>query len=132
MNRLRGRDPGQLVEQTGEVLADLWVAGEDAEVLVDPGGLRVVVAGTDVAVAHQALGLLADDQAQLGVGLQPDDAVDDVDARLLELAGPADVVDLVEPRLDLDDGEDLLAGLRRVDEGVDDRASRRTCGRGSA
>ena len=55
------------------------------------------------------------------MGLEPDDAVDDVDARLLELAGPGDVVDLVEARLDLDDGEHLLARLGGVDEGVDDR-----------
>ena len=56
------------------------------------------------------------------MGLEPDDAVDHVDAGVLELAGPADVGLLVEAGLDLDDGEHLLAGLGRVDEGVDDRA----------
>jgi hypothetical protein len=73
-----------------------------------------------VAVADQALGLLADDEAELRVGLEADDAVDDVHAGLLQLAGPADVVDLVEPGLDLDDGQHLLAGAGGVDEGVDD------------
>ena len=113
-------EAGEQVEEAREVLADLRVAGEEAEVLVDPRRLAVVVAGADVAVADEALRLLAHDEAELGVGLEPDDAVDDVDARLLQLAGPRDVVDLVEAGLDLDDREHLLARLGRVDEGVDD------------
>ena len=52
---------------------------------------------------------------------RPDQAVDDVAARLLELAGPADVGLLVEAGLDLDDHQHLLAGLGGVDQGVDDR-----------
>ena len=113
--------PGELVEQPAQVLADLRVAGEHAEVLVQPGGLRVVVPGADVAVAAQPVGLLADHQAELGVRLQPDDAVDHVHPGLLQLAGPEDVRLLVEAGLDLDQGEHLLAGLGRVDQGVDDR-----------
>ena len=50
------------------------------------------------------------------MGLQPDQAVDDVHAGLLELARPGDVRGLVEPGLDLDEGEHLLAGLGGVDE----------------
>lgn len=50
MNRLRGATP-ELVEQAGEVLADLRVVGEQPEVLVEAGRLGVVVAGSDVAVA---------------------------------------------------------------------------------
>ena len=132
MNRLRGAIPDSWLNSRVRSSPTCGSQVRSAEVLVDAGGLRVVVAGADVAVADQALGLLAHDEAQLGVGLQADDAVDDVDAGLLELAGPADVVDLVEAGLDLDDGEDLLAGLGGVDEGVDDRASHRRCGRASA
>ena len=46
--------------------------------------LRVVVAGADVAVAADAVGLVAHDERGLGVHLEPDEAVDDVDARLLQ------------------------------------------------
>ena len=53
--------------------------------------------------------------------LQPDLAVDHVAAGVLELARPADVGLLVEAGLDLDDHQHLLAGLGRVDQGVDDR-----------
>ena len=97
------------------------VGGEQPEVLVEPRGLGVVVAGADVGVAADAVGLVAHDHRQLAVGLEPDQAVDDVAAGLLELAGPADVGLLVEARLDLDEHQHLLAGLGGVDERVDDR-----------
>ena len=53
--------------------------------------------------------------------LQSDDAVDDVHTRALELARPCDVRVLVEARLEFDEREHLLAGVRGVDERVDDR-----------
>ena len=61
---------GEVVEQLGDVVADRRVAGEEADVLVQPGGSRVVVAGADVAVAAQAVVVGADHQHALGVGLQ--------------------------------------------------------------
>ena len=72
-------------------------------------------------VAAQPGRLLAHHQRQLAVGLQPEHAVDDVAAGLLQLAGPGDVGLLVEAGLDLDEGQHLLAGLGRLDQGVDDR-----------
>ena len=96
------RVAAQLVEQAGQVLTDHRVAGEQAEVRVQAGGLRVVVAGAHVAVALEAVLLLADDFDELAVGLEADDAVDDVHAGAFELAGPGDVGVLVEARLDLD------------------------------
>lgn len=53
------------------------------------------------------------------MGLQAHQAVDDVAAGLLQLAGPLDVGGLVEAGLDLHQDEDLLAGLGRLDERVD-------------
>jgi len=110
----------QHVEQTRDVLADLGVGGEEADVLVQARGLRVVVARADVDVAAQLVAVVANDHRELAVGLEPDEPVDDVAAGLLELAGPVDVGLLVEPGLDLDDREHLLALLRRGHEGVDD------------
>ncbi len=112
----------QFVEQPGEVAPDLVVDGEQAEVLVDAAGLGVVVAGADVAVVTQHAVLLADDERELAVRLEADEAVDDVHAGLLELARPHDVRRFVESRLDLDEGQHLLAGLRRVDQRLHDRA----------
>jgi len=116
-----GRVARELVEQAGEVLPDVPVTGEEAEVLVPARRLRVVVPGADVAVPLQSVRLLAHHEHQLAVGLQADQPVHHVHARLFQLAGPGDVVLLVEPGLDLHDGEHLLACLGGVDQGVDDR-----------
>ena len=115
------REARQVVEQVRDVLADALVRGEQPVVLVHPRGLRVVVAGADVHVAPDPLGLVAHHHRQLAVRLQADLPVDDVAARVLELAGPADVRLLVEARLQLDEHEHLLAGLGRVDQRLDDR-----------
>ncbi len=84
--------------------------------------MRVVVAGADVAVAADAVGLLAHDEQDLGVRLQPDEAVHDVHARLFEDAGPVDVRLLVEARLELDERDHLLALLGGLDQRRDERA----------
>ena len=98
------------------------IGGEQADVLVEPGRLGVVVAGADVAVAADPVGLLAHHEQRLGVGLEADEPVDDVHAGLLERAGPADVRRLVEARLELDQDRHLLAPLGRPDQRLDDRA----------
>ena len=124
---------GEVVEQLREVGAEIGVAREHAEVFVGGRGLRVVVAGADVAVAADAVGLLAHDEQDLGVRLQPDEPVHDVRARLLEHAGPFDVRLLVEARLQLDERDHLLARFGRLHERRDDaRPRRRRCGTASA
>ena len=113
---------GEVVEQLGDVGADVVVAREDAEVLVDPRRVGVVVAGADVAVAAQLVAVVAHDEHALRVRLQPDHAVHDVDAGALELFRPVDVVGLVEAGLQLDEHGDLHAALGGADQRPDDRA----------
>jgi hypothetical protein len=50
------------------------------------------------------------------VGLQLDEAVDDLHAGALQVARPADIGLLVEARLELDQRGDRLAGLGRLDQ----------------
>ena len=107
---------GEVVEQLGELGTELGIGGEQPEVLVERGGLRVVVAGADVAVATDAVVLLTHDEEDLGVGLEADEAVHHVHARLFEHARPLDVRLLVEACLQLHERDDLLALARRVDE----------------
>ena len=109
-----------MVEQLRDVVAELLVVGEHAEVLVEHGGLRVVVAGADVAVAMDAVLFLANDEQDLGVRLQADEPVHDVGAGLLEHAGPFDVGLFLEARLELDERNDLLARLRGLGQRRDD------------
>ncbi len=113
---------GQVVEQLGQVGSERRVAGEQPEVLVQPGGLGVVVAGSDVAVAGHAIAFLAHHQAGLGVGLQSDQPVHHVHTRTLQAAGPFDVVLLIEACLELDQRDHLLAAFRGLDERRHDRA----------
>ena len=112
---------GQVVEQGRDVLAEVGVAGEEAQVGVDAGRLRIVVAGRQVDVAANAVVLAADHQGDLAVRLQADEAEDDVDAGLFQLARPEDVAFLVEAGLQLDDGGHLLAVVGRPLQGADDR-----------
>ena len=51
---LRMPEAGQVVEEVGDVRADVGVGREEAEVLVEPRRRGVVVAGADVGVAAQA------------------------------------------------------------------------------
>src|SRR6185295_11965708 len=74
-----------------------------------------------VDVAADAVFLAADDEGDLAMRLQADEAEDDVDARFLQLAGPEDVAFLVEPSLQLDDGGHLLAAVGGEGERLDDR-----------
>src|SRR4029079_18810332 len=115
-------EAGQDVEEVRDVRPELGPAAQQPEVRVEPGGPVVVVAGPDVALQAQPGALTSDDEADLRVGLEPDEAVDDVGARLLELAGPDDVRLLVEAGLDLDEDDDLLAALGGADQVADDRA----------
>ena len=112
-----------MVEQVGDIGADLRVGGEDADVFVDPGGAMVVVARADVAVAADAIGFLANSHCDLRVNLQAEQAIGDMDPRLFEATGPADVRCLVEPGLELNEHGDLLALFGRLDAGIDDRAA---------
>ena len=102
-------EPGQHVEQVGEVGADCFVGGEQPEVFVETGGLRVVVAGADVCVAPQPVALATHHQRDLGVGLESGDAVHDVNPGLFEQPGPQDVRFLVEPGTQFDQHDDLFA-----------------------
>ena len=75
-----------------------------------------------MGVAGDPLALAAHHQGELGVGLEPDHAIGDVDADVLQALRPFDVALLVEAGLQLDQGDHLLARLGRLDQGSHDRA----------
>ena len=105
------------VKKGGQVLSDLGAGGQDAQVGVEAAGLLIVIASTEVAVALEARRFLAQHEAGLAVGLEAGEAIDDVDASLLQATRPGDVGLLVEAGPQLDDGRDLLAPLRRQFQG---------------
>ena len=112
---------GDEIEDARHVVADGAVGGEERQVGVDLGGDRVIVAGADMAVGDELAALAPHDQAELGVGLELDEAVDHLHAGAFQIARPFDVGLLVEAGLELDHGGDRLAGLDRVLQRLDDR-----------
>ena len=107
------RGARHVVEELGRVAAQGPVAREERDVGVDPGGDRVVVAGAEMGVGAKAVPLPPHHQGHLGVGLQPHESVHHVDPGALEISGPAEVPLLVETCLELHEGGDRLAGVRR-------------------
>ena len=75
-------------------------------------------------VALDLLPLSTHDQRHLGVGLESNNAIDDVNPDLLERLRPGDVRLFVATRFELDQSHDLLTALSRPDERSDDGAHR--------
>ena len=111
---------GELVEQARDVLANLLVAGDDAQVLVETGRGGVVVTGADVGVTTQVVALAAHHQGELAVRLQAHDAVHHVHARAFQLTSPRDVGFLIKASLNLDQRHNLLASLSRLNQRIHD------------
>ena len=108
----------ELVEQTGQVFTHLRVSGEQTKVFIQAAGLGVVVSRADVAVVLELALFLTDNKCQLAVGLEPNQAIHNVNASFFKLARPADVGLLVKACLDLNQGKNLLACFCSIDEGL--------------
>ena len=121
-------EPGRLgiagdeIEDARDIAPDHRIGGEERKVGVDARRHRMIIAGADMAIGDERAAFAPHDQRQLGVGLQLDEAEDDLRAGALEIARPADVGFLVEARLQLDKRGDRFAGLGRLDERPHDRA----------
>ena len=113
-------EAGELQEDLMHVVADGLIGSEQTVVGVSAGGAGMVVAGAQVAVAADPLGFAPHDQHHLGVGLVADHAVHDVRAGFLQARRQLDVRFLVEARAQFDHDRDVLAGLRRRHQRVDD------------
>jgi hypothetical protein len=119
LHHLISQDSASRSPQAWEVMAPS-PPPEEARYETDP---RIDDA-EQVAVAANAVGLLADDDAGLAVGLVADETVHHVGADLFQRACPPDVGLLVEARLQLDEDGDLLAALGRAGERLGDRRGR--------
>lgn len=102
---------GEEGEEVDDVIAEIFAAGEEADVGIELGSFGVVVSGGDVGVAAEAVVFAADDEGGFGVGFQAEDAVDDVGAGGFEGLGPLDVAFFIEAGFEFDEDGDLLAGF---------------------
>ncbi len=73
-------------------------------------------------IGAQLAAFATNDKRDLGVGLQLQKPVDDLDAGAFEIARPADIGFLVKTRLELDHCRDRFAGLGGLGERLHDRA----------
>ena len=111
---------GEVIEDAVNGGGDFRIGGEQTEVSIETSGIGVVVAGAEVGIAaNGAIGVAADEQGQLAVRLEADDAVKDLDACVFKVARPADVGGFVEAGDEFDDGSDLL-GLGGFGESLKD------------
>ena len=114
------RTAGDGVEKEGGIVSILWLAGEVGEIGVEAGGCLVVVTGAKVDVAADVARFAAENEADLGVGLEVFHAIDDLCSGALEFVGAVEVAGLVEAGLELDEDGDVLAVFRSADQGIDD------------
>ena len=82
----------------------------------------MIIAGAEMDIGVQVSALAAHHQADLGVGLERDEAIDHLHAGAFQVARPFDVGGFVETGLEFDQRGDRLARLRRLDQGADDGA----------
>ena len=112
--------PGDHIEEGGGVPGILLPAGHVSDIAVEGGRLLVVVARPEMNVAPDSGRFAADDDADLGVGLEAADPVDDLGPGLFEFDRPDDVSGLVEAGLEFDQNGDVLFLFRGSDEGGHD------------
>ena len=111
---------GERVEDDRDFLGDFRIRREQTEVGVDARGARMIIAGAEMDVVTEMIGIAAHDEERFAVRLQTDDAVNDMRARFLELARPLNIGRFIETRAQLDERGDLLAGGGGVHERFDD------------
>jgi hypothetical protein len=88
---------GHIVEQLQAIITERRVGGHQTKVRVHSRSIRIVVSRPEMDIPAQHAVFLANDQCELGMCLQAEDSVNDMDAGLFQPPGPQDVVFLVEP-----------------------------------
>ncbi len=123
---------GQKIEHVVHRKRHLRIRRQQAQIGVEGRRGRVVVAGAQMGIAaHRAVGILARDQGQLAVRLQPHQPVEDLHSRIFQFARPLDVGGFIETRLHLHDHGYFLASPPPA-PAPPRWASYRWCGRASA
>lgn len=113
-------ESGEGIEEIGHFVGDFTAGGKEAEVGVKAGGFGVVVSGAEVGVAPQVAAFAADHHTGFAMGLESNDAINDMDALVFELAGPFDVVGFIEAGLEFNEDGDLFPVAGGFDEGLHD------------
>src|SRR5208282_4047283 len=117
----RTRVSRHVVEESHRIVAKGRIASEERKIGIDLRSDRVIVAGAEMDVGAEHLALTPHHKGDFGVGLEVEEPINHLSAGSLEVARPADVGRLIEPRLEFDDRGDRLSRLGRFDERLYDR-----------
>ena len=112
--------PRHGIEELGSVRSQLVVAGKVGNIRVNLGSGLIVVPRAEMAVTPQHALFPAHHQANLGMGLQPLDAVNNLHAGTLKLLRLFQIAGFVKTGFQLHQRRHLLAALRRFFQGGHD------------
>src|SRR4029077_14993955 len=92
---------------------------EQAEIGIDARSAMVIIAGAQVDILPEAIGIASYHEQSFAVRFQSDHAIDDVGPGFLELPGPANIGSLVEAGAQFHQSGDLLAVVGGLDQRLD-------------
>ena len=103
----------QIVEDVVNGRGEARVAGEQAQIGIETRRRRIVVAGAEMSVAaNPTVGFTPRDERQLAVRFQPDDAVKNLHAGILQIARRTNIRCFVDASLQLDHDGDFFLRCR--------------------
>jgi hypothetical protein len=114
-------EPGEMVEELYDVVADGVIARDVSNVLVVPGCPGVVVTRPDMAITPQAFAVVTHHEHYLRVGLQANHPVGDMHPSTFKTSRPQHVIFLIEASFDFDKNSNLHASLSRPNKTSQDR-----------
>ena len=112
---------GQLVKQRCHIRSQFRFTAQNAHVFINSGRDGVVVSGSDMHIAANAVRFFADDQGQLDVGLESLDTVGNMRALPFQYSAPGNVGCFVKTGGDLHQHGDLFALTCSFQQRLDDR-----------
>ena len=112
---------GQRVENDRDFFGDFRIRREQTEIGVDARGARMIIAGAQMHVMAQMIGIAPHDEERFAVRLQTNHAVNDMRAGFFQLARPLNVGRFIETRAQFHQRGHLLAGIGGVNERFDNR-----------
>ena len=112
---------GDIVEQLCRIPRGSRISGEEAQIGVDFGRDRMIIAGPEMAIGAIAFLFLAHDHRYFRVRLPFDKPVNDLHARPFQRACPQQILLLVKACLEFDDRGYRFARFGRVNQRPDNR-----------
>ena len=113
---------GYRIEEFGRIRSQFFVAGQQADITEEPSRRFAIVTRPEVDVSLDPGRFATHDDAELGMGPQALDPVNDLHCRLFQRLGPLQLVRVPEPRFEFNDRRHIFVVLGGSYQRVHDRA----------